>query len=121
MTDPAVRRVVDALPPATWDCSVWLTTDERRFVNGRIDRADVHRIVTAVLELAYDTRHLSACPLCHELVLVAVHDTGNPLRVDPEPDAEGWLSVWHEDGMLRVSGHSTEHVDAVHHHPHRCR
>lgn len=122
MSNPAVQAIVDQLPPATWDVSVWLRTEvdgvvrQDSFVNGRIDPADVHRIIRLVLGVQAALR---PCVNCQAPVIVAVHDTGNPLAVDPEPDEAAFLTVWVEDGLLRVSG--APHRTGAKHHPHRCQ
>ena len=43
----AVTDVIDSLPPKTWDVSVW--TRGMGQIPGRIDPADVRRIVAAIL------------------------------------------------------------------------
>jgi hypothetical protein len=54
----AVRRVIDALAPNTWDACVWI---DNNYVTGRIDIADKQRIAAAVLSHAdiADGRKLS--------------------------------------------------------------
>lgn len=40
-------EVIAALPPETWDATVWVPGDN--YITGRVDGADVLRIVEAVL------------------------------------------------------------------------
>lgn len=47
--DAAVEAVVDEIPPNTWDACVWVGSN---YVTGRIDGADVRRIVDVILAAA---------------------------------------------------------------------
>jgi hypothetical protein len=44
-----VTAVVDALPPRTWDVTVWPDAPREHYHRGRLDAADVRRVVAAVL------------------------------------------------------------------------
>jgi hypothetical protein len=47
---PSVDDVIDSLPPRTWDVLAWVNKSGGPVgVNGRIDPADVRRIVAAIL------------------------------------------------------------------------
>lgn len=122
MSDPVVRDVIDGLPPSTWNVSLWRDDLANTFVNGRIDRADVHRIVGAVVRQLFVDGHRRPCRDCGAMTIVAVHDTGAPLPLEVDPAPDGWLDVWRDNGYLRVSGTNLgAHPDARRHHPHRCR
>lgn len=49
------RDVIDSLPPKTWDVPIW-RQDAQGYVTARIDAADVLRLVTAVLDVAMETK-----------------------------------------------------------------
>lgn len=117
----AVKEVIDAIPPEAWDVSVWRRDDDQQYVNGRVDKADIARIVTTVMQHLMNER-LSPCPRCLEMTLVAVHDSGNPLRIQPEPSPTGWLVVYpdKDSGVLRVSALDRTGEPGTRHHPHSC-
>lgn len=48
-TDAQVTAVVDALPPRTWDVTVWPDAPREHYHRGRLDAADVRRIMAAIL------------------------------------------------------------------------
>lgn len=123
MSAAVVRQVIDALPPNAWEVSVWQNAGlGQTFVNGRIDRADQFRIVGLVLAQVLGDRHERACDKCGVPVLLAVHDTGNPMPVEVAVNPSGWLDVWLEDGWLRVSGTNLgTHLGATRHEPHKCQ
>lgn len=47
MTSVAVQTIIDDLPESFWTSSVWI--DKGDWVTGRLDIADRHRIILAVL------------------------------------------------------------------------
>lgn len=47
MTSVAVQTILDDLPESFWTSSVWV--DKGEWVSGRLDVADRHRIILAVL------------------------------------------------------------------------
>lgn len=121
MSEAVVHSVIDALPASAWDVSVWRSDERYTFVNGRVDRADQFRLVQLVVTQLLGDRHERPCRKCAAAVLIAVHDTGNPLAVEITPNPSGWLDVWLEDGLLRVSGTNLgTHRGATRHEPHKC-